>query len=135
MHSIETVGINWNSNWQNLLTPSQFLLGHFTFLVILNLYFILNLRTENLHLFFYSFFHSFIHLGMHEKALNWACIPNISLVLNAKIKDCNCKNAMMNKMKKNYYFYYQTRLSEYNKKSYDHWFMQTALTFWDGVVE
>jgi hypothetical protein len=34
---------------------------------------------------FYSFIHSlFIHSGMHEKALNWACIPYISLVLNAK---------------------------------------------------
>jgi hypothetical protein len=37
---------------------------------------------------FYSFIHVsihlFIHSGMHEKALNWACIPYISLVLNAK---------------------------------------------------
>jgi len=35
-------------------------------------------------LFIHSFIHLFIHSGMHEKALNWACIPYISLVLNAK---------------------------------------------------
>ncbi len=31
--------------------------------------------------------------GIHEKALNWACIPCISPVLNAKIKHYKCRIA------------------------------------------
>ena len=44
---------------------------------------------------------------MHEKALNWACIPFISLVLNAKKnKDFNCNMPWWTWWNKSYYYYY-----------------------------
>jgi hypothetical protein len=56
---------------------------------------------------FFLFIHSlFIHSGMHEKALNWACIPYISLVLNAKKnKDFNCNMPWWTWWNKSYYYY------------------------------